>query len=72
MDWGGAAISNATWTGPRLRDVLGHLGWKEADNPAAKHVWVDGKTNYDHGFNQKVQITIKIHHIYILCTKPHY
>ena len=42
MNWGGAAISNATWSGPKLCDLLNHLGWDEDKYPAVKHVWADG------------------------------
>ncbi|XP_063690651.1 sulfite oxidase-like [Bolinopsis microptera] len=42
MNWGGAAISNATWSGPKLCDLLNHLGWDEEKYPAVKHVWADG------------------------------
>ena len=43
MNWGGAAISNATWSGPKLCDLLTHLGWDEEKFPSVKHVWADGE-----------------------------
>ena len=47
MDWGGAAISNATWTGPKLCDVLEHLGWSEEKYPNVRHVCVDGRSTFE-------------------------
>ena len=41
LSWGAAAISNATWTGVRLRDVLKASGFDE-NNPDAKHVQFEG------------------------------
>ena len=42
MNWGGAAISNAVWEGPRLRDVLLSVGFSEDKYPNIKHVCIDG------------------------------
>lgn len=39
LSWGFAAIGNAIWSGPRLRDVLLSAGVKE-DDPKFKHVHV--------------------------------
>jgi len=41
MDWGGGAIGNAVWSGPRLRDVLVQAGYNE-DTGGALHVVADG------------------------------
>lgn len=39
LDWGIAAIGNATWSGARLYDVLTSLGLRE-DDPRARHIQV--------------------------------
>jgi sulfite oxidase len=39
LDWGQAAIGNATWTGVRLRDVLVAAGVKD-DMKGIEHVQV--------------------------------
>mmetsp|Transcript_19730 Transcript_19730/g.50088 ORF Transcript_19730/g.50088 Transcript_19730/m.50088 type:complete len:564 (+) Transcript_19730:209-1900(+) len=41
LSWGVAAISNATWTGVRLRDVLRARG-VDVDGPAFQHVQFEG------------------------------
>ncbi|XP_065350940.1 sulfite oxidase isoform X2 [Cloeon dipterum] len=41
LDWGQAAIGNATWTGVRLRDVLLAAGLKD-DQPGVEHVQFEG------------------------------
>lgn len=41
LNWGHAAIGNATWSGPRLRDVLNYIGVKEED-PAIQHIQFEG------------------------------
>lgn len=40
LNWGIAAISNATWAGPRLRDVLLYAGYKSRGK--AQHVHFEG------------------------------
>ncbi|XP_023689510.1 sulfite oxidase, mitochondrial [Paramormyrops kingsleyae] len=40
LNWGIAAISNATWAGPRLRDVLLYAGYKSGGK--AQHVHFEG------------------------------
>lgn len=39
LNWGHAVIGNATWSGPRLRDVLKYIGVNE-DDPAIQHIQV--------------------------------
>lgn len=41
MDWGAAAIGNATWSGARLTDVLLYLG-VNLNDPRVNHVIFDG------------------------------
>ncbi|OQR67496.1 putative sulfite oxidase [Tropilaelaps mercedesae] len=41
LDWGAAAIGNATWSGARLTDVLVYLG-VHLNDPRVKHVIFDG------------------------------
>ena len=41
LNWGHAAIGNATWSGPRLRDVLQYLGITD-DDPKIQHVQFEG------------------------------
>ncbi|GAB6029610.1 hypothetical protein CHUAL_005350 [Chamberlinius hualienensis] len=41
LNWGSAAISNAKWTGVKLRDVLLSLGYRD-DDPKLKHVQFEG------------------------------
>lgn len=41
LNWGHAAIGNATWSGPRLRDVLKYIGVNEED-PAIQHIQFEG------------------------------
>ncbi|XP_046685969.1 sulfite oxidase, mitochondrial [Homalodisca vitripennis] len=41
LEWGSAAIGNATWSGARLYDVLTSLGLKE-DDPRVRHIQFDG------------------------------
>lgn len=39
LNWGHAAIGNATWAGPRLCDVLQYIGVKDND-PSIQHIQV--------------------------------
>lgn len=41
LNWGAAAISNATWSGARLSDVLKYAGLSES-NPTVKHIQFEG------------------------------
>ncbi|KAK3919403.1 Sulfite oxidase, mitochondrial [Frankliniella fusca] len=41
LNWGHAAVGNATWTGPRLSDVLRHIGVNEND-PSVQHIQFEG------------------------------
>lgn len=40
LNWGPAAVGNATWTGVRLRDILKKAGINE-DDDRYKHVQVN-------------------------------
>ena len=40
LSWGASAISNATWTGVKLSDVLAYAGAKEEQ---VEHVHLQGK-----------------------------
>ncbi|XP_072521982.1 sulfite oxidase, mitochondrial isoform X2 [Salminus brasiliensis] len=42
LNWGVAAISNATWSGARLRDVLYHYGFGPEVAAKARHVQFEG------------------------------
>jgi hypothetical protein len=42
--WDAGAISNASWTGVYLRDVLNSLGYKEASENV-KHIHFEGLQN---------------------------
>ena len=42
LQWKGAAIGNATWSGARLSDVLEHCGFDPEKNAKAKHVQFEG------------------------------
>ncbi|KAE8742914.1 hypothetical protein FOCC_FOCC011466 [Frankliniella occidentalis] len=41
LNWGHAAIGNATWSGPRLSDILRYIGVKEND-PSIQHIQFEG------------------------------
>ncbi len=45
LSWGSSAISNATWTGVKLADVLAASGIKEED---VEHVIFQGKILYSY------------------------
>lgn len=45
VPWQAGAIGNATWTGPRLLDVLRAAGIKTE----ARHVWFEGLDDVEHG-----------------------
>lgn len=40
LSWGPAAIGNATWSGPRLRDVLKLVGIDEKNEVSYNHIQV--------------------------------
>ena len=52
LNWGHAVIGNATWSGPRLRDVLQYVGVNDSD-PKIQHVQVSRelfKTDYQYAY----------------------
>lgn len=61
LDWGQAAIGNATWSGTRLYDVLTSLGLKE-DDPRAKHIQV-GCVDSAHGSGYSIDSIILLYSV---------